>query len=254
MKDSLRDRYGDWAIVTGASSGIGREMALQLAARGLKPILVARSASALEALAAQTQGLALPLDLSAPHAPSELLERLSDRKVGLLVNAAGFGSGGAWIQSRLPDELSMLDVNCRAVLELSHFFARQFAAQRRGGIVLLSSIVSYQGVPFSANYAATKAYIQSLGEALAEELAPYGVDVLTAAPGPTASGFAARAGMVMKDADSSARVAAEIVSALGRRSRVVPGARGKFLTAALSTAPRFLRVKIMKAIMQGMTR
>jgi hypothetical protein len=139
------------------------------------------------------------------------------------------------------------------VLELTHGFARRFAAQSRGGIVLFSSIVATQGVPRSANYAATKAYVHSLAEALAEELAPHGVDVLASAPGPTESGFARRAGMTMANAESPVRVAQETLAALGRRRRVVPGGLAKLLTASLAVTPRFLRVQIMKQVMKSMT-
>ncbi len=259
MKSSWRARYGEWAVVTGASSGIGLEISRLLAARELNLVLTARRAGVLDDLARQLQAQhpiavqTLPLDLAQPSASAELLDTVSDRSVGLLVNSAGFGSGGLFLSTDPREESAMVDVNCRAVVELCHGFAQRMVAQRRGGIVLLSSIVSYQGVPFAATYAATKAFVQSFGEALAAELAPHSIDVLLAAPGPVASGFGARARMNLKHPASAATVASEIVSALGRRSAVVPGWNGKILTAALSTAPRFLRVKIMKSVMKSMT-
>jgi uncharacterized protein len=146
----------------------------------------------------------------------------------------------------------MLDVNCRALLELSHHFGQRFARQKRGGIILLSSIVAFQGAPWSANYAASKAYVQSLGEALGEELRPHGVDVLCSAPGPTETGFFARASMKASSAESAEVVARQTVAALGRQRVVVPGNFAKFLHTALGTAPRFLRVKIMKGVMKSM--
>jgi short-subunit dehydrogenase len=91
----------------------------------------------------------------------------------------------------------MIRVNCQALLALAYQFGKQFSANKRGGIILLSSLVAFQGVPYSANYAATKAYVQSLAEGLARELKPTGVDVLAAAPGPVRSGFAKRANMQM---------------------------------------------------------
>ncbi len=246
-------RYGPWAVVTGASFGIGREIAVQLAAAGLSLVLVARREDALAKLAATlpTETLVIPLDLAAPGAPSSLLARTAALPVGLLVNAAGFGSGGAFLDTDPVAESQMVDVNCRAVLELTHGFARRFAAQRR--IVLFSSIVATQGVPRSANYAATKAYVHSLAEALADELAPHGVDVLASAPGPTDSGFAHRAGMTMANAESPVRVARDTLAALGRRRLVVPGSLAKLLTAGLAVTPRFLRVQIMKQVMKSMT-
>ena len=109
-----------------------------------------------------------------------------DLDVGLLVAAAGFGTSGPFLDSDLTQELEMLDVNCRALLSQSLHFGRRFAERGRGGLILLASLVGFQGAPFSANYAATKAYVQSLAEALHVELALRGVDVLASAPGPAA--------------------------------------------------------------------
>ncbi|BDC51556.1 short-chain dehydrogenase [Bryobacterales bacterium F-183] len=250
-----------WAVVTGASSGIGREVALQLAARGLKLVLVARNAAALQQLATAipgTQTRVLPLDLADPAGPAQLDEATRDLDVRVVVNSAGFGSGGPFVTSVLADELAMVDVNCRAVLGITHRFAQRLALEKQESvIVLLSSIVAFQGVARSANYAATKAYVQSLGEALALELSSTSVRVLTAIPGPTNSGFAARARMDLGNtADTAEQVAKDIVDAIfrPRATTVVPGRMGKILLYALSTAPRFLRVRIMKGIMASMTR
>jgi NADP-dependent 3-hydroxy acid dehydrogenase YdfG len=120
-----------------------------------------------------------------------------DLDVGLLVAAAGFGTSGPFLDSDLTQELVMLDVNCRALLWQSLHFGRRFAERGRGGLIFLASLVGFQGTPFSANYAATKAYVQSLAEALHVEFAVRGVDVLASAPGPVQSVFAARAGMCM---------------------------------------------------------
>jgi short-subunit dehydrogenase len=117
--------------------------------------------------------------------------------IGLLVAAAGFGTSGLFLNSLLEQEMAMLNVNCRSLLGLIWHFGQRFAMRGRGGMVLMSSIVGFQGMPFAAHYAATKAYVQALAEALYVELAPMGIDVLAAAPGPTHSGFATRAGMQM---------------------------------------------------------
>lgn len=251
------NKYGPWAVVTGASEGIGRALAEEVAARGLHVLLVARREEALQALGAELRGRygveteVLALDLARPEAVETLLARSSSREAGLLVACAGFGSSGAFLEGEVGTELEMLDVNCRAVLALSHAFGRRFAAQGRGGLILMSSIVAFQGVPFSANYAATKAYIQSLAEALHLELAPLGVDVLAAAPGPIHSGFAARAGMKMGTALAPRDVAGATLRALGRRMTVRPGWLSKALELALQV-PRWARVRIMRLVMGGM--
>jgi uncharacterized protein len=253
-----RSRYGPWAVVTGASSGIGAALARELAADGLHLVLVARRADALESLGAElaarhgVEVRVLGADLALAAGRVRVLEDTRGLDVGLLVAAAGFGTSGSFLESRLVDELEMLDVNCRAVVELAHGFGRRFADRGRGGIVLLSSIVAFQGTPYAAHYAATKAYIQTLAEALHVELAPRGVDVLASAPGPVHSGFAARAGMRMSRALSPDEVARATVRALGRRTTVLPGLLSKVLTWSLAPLPRGRRVGIMGHVMRGM--
>lgn len=257
---AFRYRYGPWAVVTGASSGIGLAIADELAARGLDLLLVARRGSVLDAVAARVAAAhpvgcaVLAAELGTVAGRALLLERMSGLDVGLLVHAAGYGTAGSFLDTAVVDEVDMLQVNAIAALELAHALAPKLVARGRGGLVFLSSIVAFQGVPRAANYAASKAYVQSLAEALALELRPYGVDVLASAPGPVASGFAARAGMDLGRAADPATVAAATVRALGRGSTVRPGLMAKFLGHTLATAPRALRVRIMAAIMAGMTR
>jgi uncharacterized protein len=147
----------------------------------------------------------------------------------------------------------MLDVNCRAVLRLAHGFGRRFAAQGRGGLVLMSSLVAFQGVPRAAHYAATKAYVQTLAEGLRQELGRAGVDVVASAPGPVASGFASVAGMTMARSVSTETVAVQTLDALGRQATVRPGMLSKLLEGSLATLPRAMRVKVLARVMAGMT-
>lgn len=254
-----RERYGPWAVVTGASDGIGRELARALAAAGLDLVLVARRRPRLEELAAelgQRHDVAtrvLAADLGPVEGARTVMAETEDLDVGLLVASAGFGSSGNLVESRLEDELAMVDVNCRALLALSHGFGRRLARRGRGGIVLLSSILAFQGVPRAANYAATKAYVQSLAEGLHAELAPLGVDVLASAPGPTHSGFADRASMRLGLAQSSSSVARATLGALGRRTTVRPGWLSKLLGYPLAALPRWGRSRIVGRVMKGMT-
>jgi RND family efflux transporter MFP subunit len=257
--DAWRARYGPWAVVTGASSGIGRAVARELAAAGLDLVLVARRADALDALAldlahafgATTRVIAA--DLAAAGAAAQVDAETRDLDVGLLVAAAGYGTSGPFLAADLDDERAMLRVNAEAVAELSLAFGRRLAARRRGGLILFGSVVGFQGAPLSAHYAATKAYVQSLAEALHVEWAPIGLDVLASAPGPTHTGFAARAGLRMGAALDAATVARATLAALGRRSTVRPGALSKALAYALGTLPRAARVRVMGRVMHGMT-
>ena len=192
-------------------------------------------------------------DLSAPAFVDEIASATSDLDVGLLVAAAGYGSSGPFLESDISDEVRMIDVNCSAVTHITHAFACRFVERKRGGIVLMSSLVAFQGVPRAANYAATKAYIQSMAEGLHAELKPLGVDVLASAPGPVRSGFESRAGMTMRRAQSPDEVARSTLRALGHQATVRPGLLAKALEASLAPLPRWARVSIMTRVMAGMT-
>ena len=259
-RERWRAQYGPWAVVTGASDGIGREMARRLAEAGLHLVLVARRRGVLDGLATELtarhgiETRVIAIDLAHEVAPATVATGTDDLDVGLLIAAAGFGTSGRLIDAPLARELEMVDVNCRALLALSLHFGQRFAARGRGGLVLMSSIVGFQGVPYAAHYAATKAYVQSLAEGLHGELAPLGVDVVASAPGPTHSGFAARAGMRLGMALTPRDVAQATLDALGSRTTVRPGWLSKFLAGALLPLPRPARVRVMGVLMRGMAR
>jgi short-subunit dehydrogenase len=249
-------KYGPWAVVTGASDGLGREYARALAAEGFKLVLVARREPELHALAKElkVETRVVPLDLLRPEALAMLYETTDALHVGLLVAAAGYGTSGAFLDSPLEHELGMIDVNCRAVASLTHHFGKLFVKRNSGAVVLLSSLVSFQGVKFAANYAATKAWVQTFAEGLALELAPFGVDVLSVAPGPVRSGFGARANMQMSMAQTPASVARASLRSLSRGGTVRPGVLSKVLEWALMFLPRWGRVRMMSVVMGGMTK
>jgi len=255
---AFADRYGPTALVTGASSGIGRALAWEAARRGLDVVLVARRAAALHELAddvSARHGVRAEVrahDLADPAAPARLAEETADRDIGLLIAAAGFGTSGALAEAPLAAEREMLQVNCGAVVELAATLGARMVHRGRGGIVLLSSIVAFQGAPNAAHYAATKAYVQTLAEGLHAELAPRGVDVLAAAPGPVASGFGDRAGMTLRFAVEPAVIAPRILDALGRRSTTAPGLSSRLLRDGLAPLPRWARTRIMGHVMASM--
>ncbi len=260
LQQRLLARYGSWAVVTGASSGVGRELAIKLAQAGFNLVLVARTQDILKQLATDLtvrygiEVRVICVDLGLTDSIERIATETNDLDVGLLIAAAGFGTSGAFLDASLEAEVEMLDVNCRALMEMSLQFARRFAKRGRGGMVLMSSIVGFQGTPYAAHYAATKAYVQTLAEALHVELAPLGVDVLAAAPGPVASGFAARAQMRMGAALKPEEIAVPILDALGRRATVLPGFLSKLLVYSLLPLPRWARVQMMGRVMNGMTK
>jgi hypothetical protein len=256
--ERLAQRYGPWAVVTGASSGIGREMAIQCAIAGLNLVLVARRQAILAQMEqdlTQQYGIQvriIALNLAEAKGVDALVAAVEDLEIGLLVASAGFGAVGAFLNVPLAMTREMLNVNCGALMALSWHFGKRFAQQKQGGIVLLSSIIGFQGAPYAAHYAATKAYVQALAEALQVELAPLGIDVIACAPGPTHTGFAERAGMTLEQALDPTLVAQATLQALGHRATLLPVFLSKLLAYALVPLPRWVRVRLMGRVMQAM--
>ena len=253
-------RYGPWALVTGASDGIGKAFARRLAAMGYSLAIVSRREDLLRAEAIELRRRGAPqvhviaADLSAPGGVEGVLSQTAHLDIGLLVAAAGFGSSGQLLEVNCDEELSMIDVNCRAVVEMALTMARRFKERGTGGIVLLSSVLAFQGVARASTYAATKAFIQSFAEGIAVELSQFGIDVIAAAPGPVRSGFAARAHMILGGADTPEAVASGTLAALGKHGQVRPGRLSKLLGFALAGLPRWARIRVMSRIMANMTR
>ncbi len=162
-------KYGPWALVTGASAGIGREFARQLAAEGLNLILASRSQNRLEQLAEDLVAArrisvrTVPVDLARIGTAEALEEATADLDIGLLINNAGVETHGAFLRSDLDDETSLLQLNVVRPMELAHVFGRKMTRRSKGGIVFVSSTLGYQSVPYFANYASSKAYILVLG-------------------------------------------------------------------------------------------
>jgi short-subunit dehydrogenase len=254
----LKRRFGPTALVTGASDGIGLAFAERLAENGFDLILVARRSDVLQDIAADlgtrfgADVRVFPMDLSDPTSVPHLNTLTENTPVGLVVAAAGFGSIGPFLDQDVASEINMVDLNCRSVVELSYQFGQRMKADKRGGIVLFGSLVGFNGAPLSATYAATKGFVQSFAEGIAAELRPYGVSVLSVAPGPVGTGFAARAGMQMGQSARPDMVARSALAALGRRTTVRPGFLAKFLGWSLAMLPRWGRVRVMGIIMKGM--
>lgn len=246
-----------WTVVTGASSGIGEEIARAFAAIGHHLILVARRKDRLDALAddiaKRHRGRVetIALDLEQPGAAAELFAAVEalGNPVHTLVNNAGFGLRGDFVDLPLADQLAMIRLNVDAATELCHLFLPGMIARKQGGIVNVASMASFQAGPHMAVYYATKAYLLSLSEALHEEVRPHGVTVTALCPGATESEFGERAGMggtlLLKGRKmSAARVAQAAVDGYrAGHAIVVPGNRNA-LTAQISRLmPRFVSRK-----------
>jgi short-subunit dehydrogenase len=252
---TLDDCKGHWALVTGASSGIGREFATQLAAKGMNVVLVARRANRLEELAERlTQDhhvRAIPQahDLSMPGCGVKLRESLRAREVRirLLCNCAAFGRWGHVEAQPIETYNEMVRVNVNAVAELCLAFFEDLSAYPSSAIINLSSVASLQPVPFMALYAATKAFVQSLSQSLYEEWREHGVYVQTLTPGPTASEFDAIAGAYQSTVTARqppGKVVDASLRSLEKGAPVVYAARGALtqrLLAALVPPQLFLK-------------
>ena len=229
---AYRDR---WALVTGASSGIGEVFARELAARGMHVVLCARSADRLVELARElqrahgVQAHVVPADLARPGAAAHAwADASAGREIHLLVNNAGFGLHGRFDLLPRERQAEMVALNCTALLELAHLALTDMVPRRRGAVINVGSLVAFQPVPFMATYAATKAFVLSLSESLSNEFRESGVRILALCPGPTPTGFQAVAGTRVKEGQpgyltAEAVVRAGLAALEAGRSHVVPG-------------------------------
>lgn len=239
---STSDFHGKWALVTGASAGIGVALARELAARGAKLILTARRRDRLDALAAELSARGAEVrtvaaDLNDPAGPQQIYDATEGAgiAVDILIENAGLGQFGAFTASPVEQELSQVHVNCEAVVRLARLFVPRMVQRRSGWVLITASTASFQPVPYLSTYAATKAFDRFFALGLAAEVARFGVKVTALCPGTTESEFfeVARAGAFKKRVQSAEEVARIGVDALERgRRTVIPYPTGG-LTALL---------------------
>ncbi|MCF3933608.1 SDR family oxidoreductase [Acuticoccus sp. M5D2P5] len=246
-------------LVTGASSGIGEAFAKIIAADGCDLLLVARRTERLDALKAEIGGEThtLPLDITAPGAGDELdaeLARLG-RPVDILVNNAGFGKAGPFAGSDRADQLGMVDLNVRALVDLTHRYLPGMVERRTGGVLNVASTAAFQPGPNVAVYYASKAFVLSFSEALSEEVRGSGVTISALCPGPTHSEFGAISGMAthrvfrpsfLKTSEAVARQGWAGFRA-GRRV-VVTGALNKMTAAGGRVLPKGVVLRMVKRL------
>jgi short-subunit dehydrogenase len=247
MKKKLSE-YGKWAVITGGSSGIGLAFAHELAAAGQSLVLVARGKSQLEACAKTLTSLyqvdveTIAMDLTKQGAPLDLYQQTKDKSPGLLVLNAGMETTGHFTKIAPDAHRALIDLNVHVPSEMARLFGADMMDRGRGGIVFLSSLFGYQGVPLVANYAASKAYILSLGEALHVEMQPHGVDVLVLSPGLTETDMSDNMPINFNKMPITrhqpAKVARIGLRALGRKASVVPGLLNKIYAFENRFIPR----------------
>ena len=252
-----------WVLVTGASSGFGAEFAKQYAAQGRSLVLVARTLSKLESLAeelretAKVDVIVEQVDLSSIYEVTDLHQRLRERSivVDVLINNAGHGLNGSFLDQPLDYSLAMIDLDIASLTAMTYLFGRDMRSRKTGSILMVASLLSYQGVKNFAVYSAAKAYVLRNSEALHRELKSDGVIVTALCPGMSDTGFAERAKqtltpalkMIMMDPQPVVRAGIRALQA-GRMS-VVPGFSNKAITALTWATPRWLHQSIMSAVM-----
>jgi uncharacterized protein len=243
---------GKWALLTGASAGIGKALAEELARGGANLILTARRRERLEELARtfaaehKTQTRIFAADLTERDAPEKIFQFTKNQgiEVELLINNAGFGAYGEFQKLEAQRFVDMVQVNCAAVVHLTRLFLPEMAARRHGDVLIVSSTAAFQCVPYISTYAATKAFDLLFAEGLAEEMKPYGVRVCALCPGSTESEFAEVAGQTSLAASMRHRESAEKVARTGLRalaagkSYVISGVQNYFGVHGQRLAPR----------------
>jgi short-subunit dehydrogenase len=253
---------GRWALVTGASAGIGEAFAHALARRGMNVVLTARRAERLEQLSGALQRkyrvrtAVVPADLAEPGAAERMWEEAGrGREIHLLVNNAGFGAKGRFAELDRERQAGMVRLNCTALLELMHLALPGMRARGEGGIVNVASIAAFQPIPLLATYGATKAFVLSLSQAVAEETRGSGVRVVALCPGPVITEFQEAAGTVVTERTPGLRSPEEVVEAALEaleegRDTVVPGAVNYLGTVAARVFPRSWVIRAAKVLMR----
>jgi uncharacterized protein len=264
-KETTSSFAGKWALVTGASGGLGLEFARLLAAQKVNLVLAARRREPMEALASDLRRkygidvLVEAMDLASPGAAGRLKASLDAKsvKIDILLNNAGYGLQGDFLETPIERTLDMIQLNIATLTQLTHVFGHDMAKRKSGHILLVASLLAFQAVPGYAAYAASKAYVLALGEALHDELRPHGVVVTTLSPGHTETGFDAAAGataspllrlLTMKPH----RVAASGIGALVRgKAMLIPGLSNKIAAFSNRLTPRSMQRATLKKIMSA---
>jgi len=251
-------------LITGASGGIGEAFARRLAGQKHNLVLVARSEERLHHLAVElsdqnaVQAFPVALDLTEQEADRKLFDFTNDKgiEVDCLINNAGFGSMGDFAGLELDRELQMIDLNVRCLVALTHRYLQGMRGRRQGTIINVSSAAGFQPIPFMATYAATKAFVTSFSEAIAEENRPYGIRVLALCPGSTETNFHAAAGMDralgFKGQETVEQVVDTAMTALDNgRAKIISGWTNWAVASAVNFLPNSLITRVMGKGMRG---
>jgi short-subunit dehydrogenase len=244
---TFSDRYGPWAVVAGASEGIGAAFAHALAARGMSLVLVARRPEALAALASSLSVPTLTVAADLASGLPSIFEATASLEVGLVVANAAYAPSGPFVGLSPDDAHRVVAVNCDALVRLANHYLPPMVERRRGGLIVMSSAAGLQGGPLLSVYAASKSFGATLAEGLWWEMRPHGVDVLTCVAGAVSTPGLARASQRPAPGTvTPSAVAAAALTGLGKGPRVVPGAFMRMSTVLMGRLmPRRLAIGVM---------
>ncbi len=246
---NLKEKYGEWGIITGASSGLGEEFANQLAAMNFNLVLVARRKYKLEALSDKLTAqykintVIIDLDLTQPDFLKYLENKIKNIEIGLLINNAGYAITGHFFDDTLKNQVQLFDLNCKAPLILSHYLGKKMIEKHKGAIINIASASAFLPMPYWSNYAASKAYLLHLTEGFWYELKDNGVDVLAICSSGIKTEFSDKANL--KSFDKNVKeVVSQGLKNIGKSPTIIPGFKTKILIGALKFCNRKLLIKI----------
>ncbi len=255
---NLAEKYGKWALITGASSGIGEEFARKFSGLGFNLIIVARRFDRLQKLKTELEQknnvevIPLEIDLSEENFITKLIPIINEKEIGILVNNAGFGYRKDFINSDVETDVKMIKVNCIAPTIITHHVLSQMIERKKGALIFLGSLVAFQPTPTTALYAATKAFDAFLGNALWYELKKYNIDVITINPGGTETEFHQVAKSTMGPFPrTSQQVVDTTLKALGKKPSVVDGLFNKILAFSSHFTSRKLTITLAGKISES---
>jgi short-subunit dehydrogenase len=257
----LREKYGDWALVTGASAGIGLEFARAIAREGVSVVLAARREDRLNALAQEiretyrVEARVVAVDLAAVDGADRLAQAVADLPIGILVNNAGFGYAGRFDRLETERLRAMVRVNCEVPVVLTSRILPAMVQRGRGAVIVVGSVAGRQPLPLRAVYSASKAFDQIFGEALWGELRGTGIDAIAIEPGPTKTEFQEVAGEVVgsNHGEPAENVVRVTFDSLGKQPSVISGWFNWVRANFVRLVPRSTAAMIGKKVMEGQT-
>ena len=261
MESDWKQRYGKWALVTGASSGLGADFVRQLARKKMNIILVARRVDRMNAIAEEIENecgvktQVIGQDLIRSDAIDNIINGVGDKEIGVLINNAGYGVLGKFHENDYDYQVNMVKLNCVTPVALTNAFIAPMVKRGKGAVIFLASTAAYQGLPFFSVYAATKSFNLLLAEGLWGEYRKHGIDIMGLSPGYTATEFQSHANIERSKGPSPAKsedVVELAIRKLGRRASIIHGIINKIGAFSARLMPRGTSVKLGGALMKIM--